>query len=79
MQLSLFNSHDLKQKRGRGRPAYKKTVEKQLLARMMRSSGHTQPEIAEAIGCSVSTLKRHYFSQARKVQEIDANTGAETQ
>jgi hypothetical protein len=79
MQLSLFNGEDLKQKRGRGRPAYKKTVEKQLLVKTMQSSGHTQSEIAEAIGCSLATLKRHYFSQARKVQEIDASTNGETQ
>ncbi len=61
MQLTLFDLPPPGPKNLGGRPAFKKTKQNQMVVGRMIRLGHSQPEIAAAIGCSIPTLKL-YFS-----------------
>ena len=58
----LFGRVPVVEKRPRGRPPHKKTLESQRLVDWLRAVGWSQPQIAAALGISDKTLRRHYFA-----------------
>lgn len=60
-QLNLFSPDEVPPKRGRGRPRFEFTPEKQWLIRAMVRWGFSKDEIAARIGCSSRTLHDRFF------------------
>lgn len=67
--VDLFGQPVLERHEGRGRPEHVRSVENSNRVLLMFAMGHSKKEAALAIGVSVPTLRKHYFSE---VAQYDA-------
>lgn len=62
---SLFGWTPQPRVKGRGRPEHQATPEKAIRVISLLALGRSEKEVASAIGCSVPTMRKYYFSDPR--------------
>ena len=62
VRFDLFGEVICEEKGGRGRPAHVATDEKRNKVMLLLAMGWANKRIADALECSLPTLKKHYFS-----------------
>jgi len=65
-ETDLFGEPVLERSEGRGRPEHLRTRESSNKVLLMFALGRSEKQAATAIGVSVPTLRKHYFSECQK-------------
>lgn len=73
----LFGAPILRGHEGRGRPEHVRTPETVNRVILMLAMGHKPKEAAYAIGVSVPTLRKHYFSELEQYERLRLQLKAE--
>lgn len=68
-ETDLFGEPVLERSEGRGRPEHRRTRENANKVLLMFALNRTEKQAASAIGVSVPTLRKHYFSECQKRRE----------
>lgn len=68
-ETDLFGEPVVERSEGRGRPGHRRTRESSNKVLLMFALGRSEKQAATAIGVSVPTLRKHYFSECQKRRE----------